>query len=184
MVPFSYSRAITMEVSSAPTNHDDDGDDAGNDEVAALQVLVDQTRMRPSTGAGSVPVPGGSVVQEVFFVGLGDEGRDEGPGVAGRCGSLPSITTCSGLARSALSSALQPGGDDDAETTWVAVEQVRERGGERRVGDQHRNRPRRPAVRMKSRLSGSSVVVDHRRGDVFHVQADARSEKQDQEHRE
>ena len=41
MVPFSYSRAMTSEVSRAPDDHDDDGDDAGYDEVAAFEVLVE-----------------------------------------------------------------------------------------------------------------------------------------------
>ena len=98
-------------------------------------------------------------------------------------GSLPSITTCSAPARSARRSAVQPGGMTTPSDDAVAVEEVRERGAGGWVRDDVEiDGGAQPADEIAA--FRGPVVVDHRGGNVIHVQAEGVAEEQDQQERD
>ena len=183
MVPFSYSRAITSEVSRAPTIMMMTAMMPGTMKLRLSRSSLNQTRMRPSTGGRIRSRPWRfRKSSELAFVRLGDEGRDEGPGVAGGVGVAAVDHDLQRALAVGLEIGAPAGRDDDAEDDPVVVEQVREHGGGGRMGDDVEiDRGIQPADEIAA--FRGPVVVDHRGGDVLHVQAERIAEKQDQEQR-
>ena len=111
MVPFSYSRAMTSDVSRAPTIMMMTAMMPGTMKLRLSRSSLNQTRKRPSTGGRIRSRPWRFKKSRSFrSFAWAMKAVMKARVLPAVLGSLPSITTCRGLLRSALRSALQPGG--------------------------------------------------------------------------